>query len=106
MLLFADSEFTQNIDQTEEIAEHRLGILSPESQKAREIEAIKRALFEQYGEALNISDIQKENDSYLVTTAEWTMIVKVVYLPPSNPHLIGEPKRFVLTFEEPSFFLR
>lgn len=39
--------------------------------------------------------------SFLVVTDSCEMLVDVKYFPPTNPHIIGEPPRFELTFHDP-----
>ena len=80
-------------------------ILSPECQKAREIETIKMdpRLVEKIGNQA-ILEIRQVEGGYLVVTDLCEMKVDVQYLPPSRSDIIGEPVRFELEFNDPIYF--
>jgi hypothetical protein len=87
------------------VATSSVGILSPECETQREIEAIKRdpRLVEKLGNQV-IQEIRKVDGGYIVITDLCEMKVDVTYLPPSHPELIGEPQRFELAFNDPVWF--
>jgi hypothetical protein len=86
-----------------------VGILSPECEKQREIEAIKNdpCLIHYLGNQVIQDIVQVREESglfYLVKTDLCEMRVDVRYLPPLDPQVIGAPQRFELEFHEPVYY--